>query len=104
MDIAPRVNFELLQRYIERRVRLVGQLENLQGNVLKLKTSDNGTVNVLIKPGAGFDSPFIEVEGIVESPNTIRELDHTNFGSSFDMSLYNEVCRLSNNEFQALFS
>ncbi len=83
MDVAPRVNFELLQRFIERRVRLVGHVENLQNNVLQLTTVDNGTVNVLIKPGLGFDSPFVEVEGIVESPNTLRELDHTNFGSNF---------------------
>ena len=83
MDVAPRVNFELLQRYIERKVRLIGQVENLQNNMLKIKAADGGHVNVLVKPGAGFDSPYVEVEGIVESPNTIRELDHTNIGSTF---------------------
>ncbi len=43
---APRVNFALLPQHIGKRVTLVGRVEGVDGSVLRLKTSDDGLVNV----------------------------------------------------------
>ena len=75
MDVsraAPRVNFELMGSYIGKRVKLVGKVESVKGNVLRVKAADDGVVDVLLKNAVQQDA-FVEVEGIVESPNALRE-------------------------------
>ena len=85
MDVSeatPRVNFELMQRHMHRKVLLVGQIEGIENNVARVRAADGGTVQVMTKPGGVFDTQFVQFEGIVESPTQLTEVDHTSFGST----------------------
>ena len=85
MDVSeatPRVNFELMQRHMHRKVLLVGQIEAIDNNVARVRAADGGTVHVMTKPGGVFDTQFVQFEGIVESPTQLTEVDHTSFGSN----------------------
>jgi replication factor A3 len=85
MDVSapsPRVNFQSMGAYIGKRVRLVGKVESVQGNVMRVKAADEGVVEVLTKSAVPQDA-FVEVDGIVESPNTLREESLTGFGNTF---------------------
>ena len=79
---APRVNFELLSQFMGKRVKLVGKVEEISGNVMKVKASDDGIVEVLLK-GAAPEDAFVEVDGTVEGPNSLREESSIGFGNSF---------------------
>ena len=85
MDVSeptPRVNFELMQRHMHKKVLLVGQIEGIQNDVARVRAADGGTVQVMTKPGGVFEGQFVQFEGIVESPTQLHELDHTSFGDS----------------------
>jgi len=95
---APRVNFELMQNYIGKRVKLVGKVEGVQGNVLRVKAADEGVVEVLLKGAAPADA-YVEIDGTVESPNTLREEAITGFGSNFGkVELHNNSVPLCQRE------
>jgi Replication factor A protein 3 len=81
---APRVNFQLMNNYVGKRVTLVGKVENgaVENGILKVKTADEGMVDVLVTSMVPQDM-FVEIDGIVESANTIRENSITGFGNSF---------------------
>jgi replication factor A3 len=81
---APRVNGELLARFVGRKVLLVGKAESLEGNVMRLRTSDDRVVSVELKGGAaGYSSDYVEFEAVVKSADSVREEEHTSFGSAF---------------------
>ena len=133
MDVSeptPRVNFELMQRHLHKKVLLVGQIEGIENNVARLRAADGGTVQVMTKPGGVFNTQFVQFEGIVESPTQLHELDHSSFGDSLgkliklakhdcwglrfaadsipstspaDMGVYNELCKIANQDFPQLF-
>ncbi len=78
----PRVNAGLMGRFVGQRVKLVGQVASVNGSNLTLKTADEATVTVILAGDPPADQ-FLEVEGTVESPNTVKEESHTGFGTSF---------------------
>lgn len=80
----PRVNFELMSHYTGKRVRFVGKVEQISENTMKVRSSDDSMVEVILS-GAAPDGPYVEIDGTVEGPNTIREDSSTSFGSSFGM-------------------
>ena len=118
---APRVNFELMSTYIGKRVTLVGKVEGVDGNTMRLKASDDGMVTVRLqgvapqvrgrrRVGGGWaaggraapalprktlpltkcppsrllvQATYVEVEGVVNSPNTITEESCSSYGDSF---------------------
>ena len=81
---APRVNGELLARFVGRKVLLVGKAESLEGGVMRMRTSDDRVVSVELKGGAaGYSSDFLEFEAVVKSADSVREEEHTSFGSAF---------------------
>ena len=81
---APRVNGELLARFVGRKVLLVGKAESLEGGVMRMRTSDDRVVSVELKGGAaGYGSDFVEFEAVVKSADSVREEEHTSFGSAF---------------------
>ena len=85
MDVSeptPRVNFDLMQRHMHKKVLLVGQIESRDNNVARLRAADGGIVQVMVQPGVMFESKFIQFEGIVESPTQLSALNHTNFGDN----------------------
>lgn len=49
---APRVNFALMGQHIGKRVTIVGRVEGVEGSTLRLKTSDDGLVNVNLQGAA----------------------------------------------------
>ena len=49
---SPRVNFQLMSQYIGKRVTLVGKVDGVEGNTLRLKTSDDGMVTVSLQGAA----------------------------------------------------
>jgi replication factor A3 len=78
------VNGELLARFVGRKVLLVGKAESLEGGVMRMRTSDNRVVSVTLKGGAtGYSSDFVEFEAVVLSADSVREEEHTSFGSAF---------------------
>jgi hypothetical protein len=101
---APRVNFEQMSGYVGRRVRLVGKVESIAGNVARVTAADGGAVEVRLRGACPADA-YIEVDGVVESPGMLNgeEGGAVGFGASFDMANYNELCKLINGPHKALF-
>jgi replication factor A3 len=99
----PRVNYELMQRYVGRKVRLVCKVEEFAGDTLKASSCDGQTVFIKPKQGSNYDTAFVEIEGIVENGTTVQEESFTSFGDSFDMNNYNELCKLANGAAQDMF-
>lgn len=88
MDVSqptPRVNFDLMQRHMHKKVLLVGQIESRDNNVARLRAADGGIVQVMVQPGVMFDTKFIEFEGVVESPTQLSALNHSSFGDNLGM-------------------
>ena len=101
---APRVNGELLGRYAGKKVLLVGRVEQTQGLEAQVRCADDRVVQVALSQTAGpLDAEFVEFEAIVDDATHVREVGHTNFGGAFDLPAYNELCKLSNGEFEPLF-
>lgn len=99
----PRVNFELMQRYINQRVLLVGEIDSIENGRLIVKTSDKASVMVHASNMQPYDSPFVEILGTVVDSKTLREESHTNCGESFDLNLYNELLKLASGKHLSLF-
>jgi hypothetical protein len=77
----PRVNFELLQQHLGKRVKLVCKVERTENNNLIVTAADGGTVYIQPSGKSQFDGLFLEIEGIVQTPNTIKEEEVASFGS-----------------------
>lgn len=80
---APFVNRDLLARYVQRRVRLAGAVESMDDSSIRVKASDDGMVTVKLRGPSSFDDKYVLLEGVVDSPDTIIEDAHTNFGNNF---------------------
>jgi hypothetical protein len=46
---------------------------------------------------------YVEIIGMAESANTIKELKSTSFGDNFDLTTYNSVIDLSNGRMKDIF-
>lgn len=56
----------MMSQYAGRTVRIVGKVEKTMGNTLLIKTSDLGTVEVILNQDSNFEgSQFLEVTGKV---------------------------------------
>mmetsp|Transcript_3372 Transcript_3372/g.7377 ORF Transcript_3372/g.7377 Transcript_3372/m.7377 type:complete len:110 (-) Transcript_3372:746-1075(-) len=105
-DCTPRVNFEVMQRFIGKKVSVVGEIESTtpEGQIV-LITSDKGRIHINTNPRAGpYDTKFLEFVGNVVDPRTLQEEEHTNFGDNFDMNMYNEMVKLSNGRYADMFT
>lgn len=80
-DPTPRVGYEQLKHYIGRRVLFVGRVEGMENGLVSLTAPDGSKVSV--QAASPFDTPYVEVEGVVQDPCTIREESHVNFGDTF---------------------
>ena len=80
----PRVNFELLQRYLQKKVLLIGRVEGIDSNTntARVTTADGGIVNVQLKQGSSIETQFVEFEGVVTSPESLNEIDHVGVGGT----------------------
>eukprot|EP00959_Pyramimonas_sp_CCMP1952_P269801 5640655-Pyramimonas_sp.AAC.2 len=86
MDVsAPtaRVNGAQLAQQVGKKVRFVCKTESVEGNLMRVLAADNMPVTVQLAGSGSYDTSFLEFEGIVENPSTVREIVHTNFGNAF---------------------
>ena len=74
---APFVNAALLARYAGKTVRLVGKV----GGDGAVTAADGQQVQV--KGSGSYPCAFVEIEGVVDGPTTIREIKATPFGNNF---------------------
>lgn len=82
----PRVNFEMFSQCEGKRVRVVGKVEDVSGSTMKIKTSDDVLVEVLLQGIAPTDA-YVEVDGTVEGGCRIREESpNVGLGNDFGMS------------------
>lgn len=77
----PRVGFGQLKSFVGRSVIFVGRVESMEGGVVVMQAPDGSHVHV--QASSSFDTPFVEVTGVVVDPQTIREESHVDYGDSF---------------------
>ncbi|KAL5070712.1 hypothetical protein RYX36_021599 [Vicia faba] len=97
------VNAQALPNFIGKKVRIVVQVNQSDGAVTTGKSTDESQI---IVKGLSSQVPvlnYVEVIGIAESSNTIRAEIFTDFGATFDVNSYNQLCQLANGEFRNLF-
>ena len=64
---SPRVNGELMGRFVGKKVLLVGKNEGSDGSTMTVRTPDEKTVTVQLAPGSPAPATaFVEFEGIVD--------------------------------------
>ena len=101
---APRVNGELMARFVGKKVLLVGKTETSDGSTMTVKTSDDKMVTVSLLAGAAAPATsFVEFEGMVDAADMLTETNHVDFGNEFDMYTYNELAKEANGRSAALF-
>jgi hypothetical protein len=77
----PRVGFAQLKSYIGKRVIMVGRIESIDNGLVNLQAPDGS--KVLIQSNSNYETPFVEVTGVVVDPITIQEDSHVSFGENF---------------------
>jgi hypothetical protein len=87
----PRVNYETMGQYVGKRVKLVGKVEGIQGNVLRLKAADDGMVEVRMTGSAPADA-YVEVDGTVERAGILVEDAMCGFGNTFGKANNRRPC------------
>ncbi|KAJ7970583.1 replication protein A 14 kDa subunit B-like [Quillaja saponaria] len=96
------VNAELQRGYIGRKVRAVVQVTHSDGGLTTGKSTDDRQLIIKGLPQVPPRS-YIEVIGIAENNQSIKSDMWTNFGNTFDLHSYNQLCQLANGEFKGLF-
>eukprot|EP01083_Nonionella_stella_P020360 56459_1 len=95
----PRVNGSLLGRYVGQTVLLVGQVTQASADQAQLAAADGEAVTVRTNGMAAYETTFVEIKGKVVDQRTIEQEGYCNFGNAFDLGVYNELVKFSNNEF-----
>ncbi|KAL8125731.1 hypothetical protein AgCh_013119 [Apium graveolens] len=96
------VNGELLRMYVGRRVRTVIQVLRTDGGGVVGKSCDDQQITVSGQLPAPLTT-FVEITGIAQGPQSIQSDNGTNFGDQFDLSNFNQLCKLANGEYKHLF-
>ena len=81
----PRINFELMQRFVGRKVLLACSVTQIENGRVLAQTSDNGKVSIAAGQ-APYEGQFIEVCGTVTGPDSIQEVSHTNLVDNYSKS------------------
>lgn len=77
----PRVGFAQLKSYIGKKVIMVGRIESIDSGMVNLQAPDGS--KVLVQSSSNYETPFVEVTGVVVDPMTIQEDSHVSFGENF---------------------
>lgn len=88
--------------YVGRRVRTVIQVIRSDSGGVIGKSSDDQQIAVKGQLPAPLTT-FVEVIGIADGVQSIRAEIGTNFGDTFDMLNFNQLCKLANGEYKNLF-
>ncbi|KAL6607291.1 replication factor A protein 3 [Neocallimastix californiae] len=91
--VIPRINSSMFREYINKNVRVVGQVLSNQGDSVILKTSDQGNVKVSINHyGNAYNSRFVEVIGQITGEDSITETaEAIGLGDNFDMESFEKL-------------
>lgn len=81
----PRVGFGQLKSYIGRKVIFVGKIESIDNGLVNMQAPDGS--KVVVQANTNYDTPFVEVTGVVVDPMTIREESHVSYGENFGEQL-----------------
>lgn len=77
----PRINASLVPQFIGKKVRIIGQIRNLQGETAVLDASGEVTVHLAMQSNMK-EKQYYEIIGKVNEDATIRILDAIDFGES----------------------
>lgn len=77
----PRVGFAQLKNYINKKVLFVGKIESMNNGIVNMQAPDGS--KVVVQANSHYDTPIVEVCGVVVDPMTIKEESHVNFGENF---------------------
>lgn len=80
----------MLGQMIGKRVTVVGRFESLSGNTLRIKSADDGMVEVFLS-GAAPQAEVVEVQGTVVNPSTVQADSAVGFSSGFGRCYLNFV-------------
>lgn len=97
------VNAQVLPNFIGKKVRTVVQVNHSDGATITGNSTDESQITV---KGLSSQVPvmnYVEVIGIAESNNSIHAEILTDFGATFDVNSYNQLCQLANGECRSLF-
>jgi len=86
---------------ISQTFRLVGKAGDISGKGFVLTTSDQVTVHVESDRAPTTD--YVEVEGTVTGPASVRAMMVTDFGNDFDLGNYESMVALTRDKYRALF-
>lgn len=92
-QITPRVNKELLPKYVNRTVRVVGRVTGKRDNEVELETTD-GTITVRLNNSSGSEysaNLICEVIGKVREDSTIEEYNVSHWNEDFNMENYDQL-------------
>ncbi|KAJ1690439.1 hypothetical protein LUZ63_014594 [Rhynchospora breviuscula] len=96
------VNGELLKLHMCQRVRTVVQVMQNEGGTVLGQSTDNQQLTVKGATSVPV-THFMEVIGVADGPQSIRAEICTDFGSNFDTSSFNGLCKLANGEFKNFY-
>ena len=82
---APHVNHALLQRFMDQRVQLVGEVVSIESGVVKLRTSDDKEVVVRTQPSSMQYGRYVCFTGIWTPQGVMDEISHSNWSDDFGM-------------------
>jgi hypothetical protein len=77
----PRVGYPQLKSFINQRVLFVGKVESLSPGCAHMLAPDGS--KVVVQTNSTYNSMFVEVEGVVVDPSTIREEAHVDMNETF---------------------
>eukprot|EP00898_Chlorokybus_atmophyticus_P001676 jgi/Chlat1/2509/Chrsp175S02373 len=98
------VNGAMLAQHVGKKVRVVVKVKSFDNGRCACEAADGQEVFVRLAPGTShYDTPFVEIQGTVQDPHTVEEEFHTPFGHNFELSTYNKLLELANNNYKQLF-
>ena len=87
-DPEPMVNGAFLRQYLGKKVRTVVKVLSMGGEIIQAELCDKAQVSIRPAPGSAYTTSYVEVVGIAERENLIRELSIVNFGEKFGKTIY----------------
>lgn len=91
---APRVTGQALEKFIGKKVLVVGEISPVDATKATIKTADERVITVNLAGDGSFKTKFVEFEATVDSADAVTESSRVEFGDDFDQYSYGELCKL----------
>ena len=100
----PRINGGMFPSYVNQTVRVVGQVNSVEGEKLQLNCSDGIVVNALVRTGGDIPiNSVIEITGKINQSQVLEDLGAiTYFSTGFNFENYDAVVGLTH-KYRELF-